>query len=63
MNNSERVLSPFRSMFGEGNVSIIAGLFACAFTDAPIPVLLWKTKFKYGLELKILAGLQMQADV
>lgn len=48
-------------MFEEGNMPIIAGLFACAFTGAPIPVLLWKTKFKYGLELKILAELQMQA--
>lgn len=44
-------------------MSIIARPFACMFTGALVPVLLWEIKFKYGLELKILAELQIQANV
>lgn len=47
----------------EGTVSIIARPYAFASADASIPILLQETRFRYGLELKTLAEVQMQVNV
>lgn len=44
-------------------MSIIARPYAFASADASIPILLQETRFRYGLELKTLAEVQMQVNV